>query len=338
MISIKNSLLNAIRSVASDKHLVVMPIFSDEEAGYLTSDLLHKSYYPDVSVSNLILNVRAEEVLKKAKIKTIGKLLLTPYSELLLHRNCGFQTITVFQNELQRYILQKKSNFSEKWIDFESMLRSVLKIKERNLLIFFHRIGLNSTETMTLQECGRKFCITREAVRQINNQIHDLILHPETELLLRPFWLTIDKHLDKKKIATSKELAKKIQERFEWKEKPDSHCIESILKIKKDRYEVTANNLISHANNGCINCNELFSYLPKVMASHPEYPYHKVYQAFLEHFELTCENYHQFSKTIVEQLVKLQLQKLLNSSDNSYKLKGYKIVDTSIRNKRRRRT
>lgn len=304
-------LAEKLKKPPTEEYLSLLPLFTGRKNKHITFDMLHRSYYPEVSVSGILFNNRARAVLESAGIKTIGQLLLTSYTDLLLYRNCGLQTIEVFQAEIRGYILDKEFDYSPYWNDIETMFRNVLNIKERNMLILLYRFGINQSSAMTLQSCGDKFGITREAVRQTLNQIYDILLHPETEYKLRPFWLTIDKVLKKKEIMFTDELARKIKDKLEWNTKPEVHAMERILSLKPDKYTVAINHVIGFSSSECFHCDKLEGFLPKVMGTNVELSNVEVFESFVQEFERCCSHASSLGKQVVNSLVDMQLRKEL---------------------------
>src|SRR5690554_7665501 len=140
------------KSPATEKNLYLMPFYTGHPFRSVKPEKIHKSFYPDVSTSNLILNIRSRELLKQADIMTLGQLLLTPYPELLRYRNCGINTIEFLQREVKKYIIDKEIDYSANWSDMESMLENVLELKPRNLAILKYRLGFNLPKPLTLEE------------------------------------------------------------------------------------------------------------------------------------------------------------------------------------------
>ncbi|MBW6516125.1 MAG: hypothetical protein K0B81_05850 [Candidatus Cloacimonetes bacterium] len=337
MIVSKSKFNSVLQSPASEKNLYLMPLFTNQKFTTAAPENLHKSYHPDVSISNLILNIRSINLLKQANISTIGQLLLTPYGFLLKFRNCGIHTIHFLQNELKKYIIDKEIDYSSNWHDLESMLINVIELKNRNFIIFKDRLGIGLHKPMTLEECGDKFGITREAVRQIMTRIDEIILHPETEFKLRPFWITVDKLLKKREVWTSEELAKKIRENLLWKKKPETHALENFLSIKDDKYTVTHNGLIGFHDSKCLNCPKIDGFLPDIMKGRSEISYSEATEKFIEKFEDFCPLVKSYPRKVIDALVRLHLYQQLRSY-RQYQMRNNKIIDilTYVPKRRRR--
>lgn len=304
-------LIRILRKPPTEEHLNELPIFTGLAARHLEKKMLHKSYHPDVSLSSIMFNNRANNILKAANIRTIGDLLLTSYSELLMQRNCGLSTIEVIQDELRGYILDKEFDYSSYWEGLESMLRNVLKTKERNILMMLFRLGVGQPRTMTLQECGDKFAITREAARQIVNQTIDILLHPESEFKLRPFWRSIDRLFKKKSIMMSEELSRKLKNQMSWIIKPEAHALEAILRFKPDKYVATFNGVLGIRGSHCFECERLKKLLPEIINDRPYAPYREVYRKFLAEFRECCPEAKTINRDIVQLMVEMHIKENL---------------------------
>jgi hypothetical protein len=202
MDSIIHNLRFLIQQEVSENNLLELPLFSDLPVAEEDRHLLHPSYFPKVEIMDLTLNTRGIKLMKRMGIKSIGQLLLTPYSHLLKQRNCGENTVDLVQEAVRDYVLFKQIDYKQQWFDMETMLKSSLSIKERNFQILAARFGLKRDNILTLEECGKEFGLTREAVRQVINKAFDTIRHPATDSKLHPFWQTVNEHLKKKEIIT----------------------------------------------------------------------------------------------------------------------------------------
>ncbi len=306
-----NEVARILRQPPTEENLNRLPIFTGMTDRQLDTKMLHKSYHPDVSLSSIMFNSRANGILKSANIKTIGELLLTSYTDLLIHRNCGLHTIEAIQDELRGYILDKEFDYSPYWEGLESMFRNVLKTKERNILMILYRLGIGQQKSMTLQECGDKFGITREAARQIVNQTVDILVHPETEFKLRPFWLTVDKLFKKKSIMMSEDFCRRLKSRLAWRFKPETHAVEAILKFKPEKYVATFNGIVGLRGSKCFECHKLKELLPEIMKDRQQVPYREIYKHFYSEFQDCCPEGKSLNRDIVQLLVELHIKENL---------------------------
>jgi len=325
------------KSPATEKNLYLMPFYTGHPFRSVKPEKIHKSFYPDVSTSNLILNIRSRELLKQADIMTLGQLLLTPYPELLRYRNCGINTIEFLQREVKKYIIDKEIDYSANWSDMESMLENVLELKPRNLAILKYRLGFNLPKPLTLEECGNRYGITREAVRQIMARTEEVIRHPETEFRIRPFWIVVDKLLKKREVWLSDDLAKKIRENLGWKKRPATHVLESFLKLKYDRYTVTNNGLIGFVESKCLKCPKIDGFLLEIMKDRSELPYSAACTLFIEKFEQFCPLINSYPRKVIDALVRLHITRHLREY-RQFQMRNNKIINvlTYIPKRRRR--
>jgi hypothetical protein len=330
------TLLHLMHSPCSEDNLKKLPLYSGMRVQEVSSHEFHKSYYPDVSVTNLIFNIRARTLLEKADVRTIGDLLLTPHSTLSGFRNCGVKTIDVIQETVKRYIMDKTFNYSVYWYDLESMLRNVLNINKRNMLMFLTRLGVKAEKSATLEECGKQFGITREAVRQIIGQVQEHICHPQTEFKLRPFWALCDKIIKKKEVVTSEELAIKIKIGLVWESKPESHALEQLLALKSNKYMVTFNHLVGFKESKCLNCKSLDGFLDKIMLNRTDITQNAAFQKFLAEFRKSCPQVDRFPTRTVNALNKLYLRRYV-SQNPDLAFRNNKIINTKTYVSKRRR-
>lgn len=335
--TISDSKFNSIiKSPVTEKNLYMMPFYTGQSFSKVTPDMIHKSYHPDVSISNLILNIRSIKLLEQAGISKIGELLLQDYTKLLQYRNCGIHTIGFLRSELKKYIVDKEIDYSRHWTDIESMIDNAIDIKERNLIILKQRLGISLPKPFTLEECGNYFGITREAVRQIMVHVEEIITHPETEYRLRPFWVCIDKLLKKREVWTSEELAKKVRINLNWQKKPETHALESFLAIKQNKYFVSYNGLVGFRESRCLNCPRIEGFLPEIMKDKSELSYSKVYELFLEKFEEFCPLVNKFPQKVIAALVKLHVSLHLRHY-RQYQMRNNRIIDILTYVPKRRR-
>ena len=319
-------LLRLMHQPCTEENLNGLPLFNGKRETGISYREFHKSYYPDVSVTNLILNIRARTLLEKKGVRTIGELLLTSYCDLSRVKNCGSKTISGLQAAAKNYILDKTFNYSVYWRDLESMLRNVLPLKERNMKIFITRLGISKKAAATLEECGAQFGITREAVRQIISQIQDLISHPETDFKLRPFWSMIDKWIVKKEVMMSDDLASRLKAGLSWDTKPEPHALEHLLSLKSHKYSVTFNNLVGFVDSKCLNCDCLNGQLEKLMSNRTEITQNTVFQRFTTDFSKICPQIDTLPPRIVNALCKLYLKRFVSENPN-YIFRNNKIIN-----------
>jgi hypothetical protein len=226
---------------ADESRILQFPLYSDCKLVNLRFNDIHSSYRPRESISTLFLNVRGKETLKKLRIRSIGSLLLTPYSLLLRQWNCGIGTVELIQKEVKARVLNARAEQPQRWESFEIMLHQELPINEKSMTILKMRLGINSSNCFTLQECGDKLRISREAVRQRVAKIKETINRPSSLRALDPFWSLAEAFVKKNGIVTSEAMSQHLKTMLKWGIEPPLHAIEKFFGFRDDLFQIQRN-------------------------------------------------------------------------------------------------
>lgn len=242
--------------MVSEEFLNYLPLFSNEYIK-LKFDELHSSYKPNESIDYLLLSIRAKNVLSIFKITVLGELLFLTPKQLMLVRNCGKTTIKDFQETVKKYLLTLDKDLSNTWDSFDSMIRSLLNVKDRDLKILKNRLGFGFEKPQTLEEVGKEFCVTRERIRQILNKVFNKLKSESILCLLEPFWDVIDSSLEKYKGAVCYDnIALDICKTLNWDKKIEGHAIAEFIIYFNDKYFIDhQSKIISFKKDECLKCN-----------------------------------------------------------------------------------
>ena len=151
------------------------------------------------------------------------------------------------------------------WDNFESMIKSVIKIKSRDMNILKQRMGIGIESHLTLESIGNNYNITRERVRQILQNIVKKLSTKNAENELNFFWYAIEFILEQNiGLISSDNLSRKIDQLLMWKTPLYGNQLLQFLKMF-NKFEVENNsNLIGIKKNKCNNCLNIFPFLYKI--------------------------------------------------------------------------
>jgi len=312
---------------ADESRILQFPLYSDFELESLRVNKIHPSYRPRESISTLFLNVRGAETLKKLRIRSIGSLLLTPFSLLLKQWNCGISTVELIQKEVKTRILKTREELPQSWDSLEIMLHQELPINEKGMNILKMRLGIDSTNCFTLQECGDKLRISREAVRQQVAKIKETINHPSSLRALAPFWSLAETFVKRNGIVTSDAISKHLKTTLKWEIKPSPHTIEKFFEFRDDLFQVQRN-LICRRNCTCFECPEAYEIIKRVINNRNEVALKTIYTLYGEAIQNFCPDIHKFQPEIIDNLIKIHVKNFL-LQDKDYIQRNKKIVNIS---------
>ncbi|MBN1969166.1 MAG: hypothetical protein JW870_07340 [Candidatus Delongbacteria bacterium] len=211
--------------------LFVFPLFSaiNDLSGDIITDFEDKVNDP---LNNLGLSQRALHVIQIAKLERIIELLMLPEFKLLRYKNCGKLTVTEFKNKITKYLMEQDKDHSSQWDSFDSMIKDLIKIKDRDLHIFKNRLGINHPEPQTLEDSGYGYGLTRERTRQIITNIYKKLNSKVNKKLLEPFWLGMDLILDKYNgYVFGSDIVDDLCDLMNWNNKIEGHAIIEFSKL-----------------------------------------------------------------------------------------------------------
>lgn len=245
----------------SEEYLNKLPLFSNDTL-YRKIEL-HASYKPIESIDNINLTLRSINCLSQLKIKTISELLFLSPSQLFHIRNCGKTTINNFQETVKKYLLTSDKDLSNTWDSFDSMIRSLINVKDRDLTIFKNRLGIGFEKPQTLEDAGKEFVVTRERTRQILNIITKKINSESLICMLQPLWDVIDSSLEKYNGAVCyDDVASDICKTLNWNKKIEGHAIAEFVIYFNDKYFIDhQSKIICFKKDVCLKCNNFWKNL-----------------------------------------------------------------------------
>ncbi len=254
---IRQSLMTKLKTEkVSENVLFQLPIFSNNEIEINYYEL-HSSYKMNDPVDYLLLSIRAKHVLTIMKINVLGELLFFTPKQLMVVRNCGKNTIRDFQESVKKYILTLDKDLSNTWNSFDSMIKSLINISDRNLKIFKNRLGVGLEKPQTLEDAGKEFMISRERTRQILNIITKKINSESVISLLQPLWDVIDSSLEKYIGAVSyDDIALDMCKTLHWNIDIEGHAIAEFVSYFNNEYIINhQSRIIGFKKNECLKCN-----------------------------------------------------------------------------------
>ncbi len=243
------------------ENLNFLPLYSNIKR-HKQDFILDNSLKWDHKISTLLLKIRTEHVLQIFKIDTIGECLFYTPDELIKIKNCGKATIADLQNSFREYILFSDEDVSGHWVDFDSMINSLIPLKTRHLDIIKIRLGLSQSRINSLQAVGQKCGLTRERVRQIILTIVRKLRTKEIESKLEPFWKIVNSVLERYiGFASFNTVSPEINQLLHWEKALPSHSLAMFLSIY-DKYEIDQEfDFIGLKNNRCNHCDKIYSFL-----------------------------------------------------------------------------
>lgn len=270
-----------ISKQATESSIKSLPLFTDLPPGEVRLEQMHPSFKANDDIFKLLLNQRANNVLKLTNCKNIFQLLMTPLTNMAIIPNCGYKTVLYIQKNLMEYILRPKAENINEWKSIDDMLLDMLSdFKEIDYVTFTNRVGLKHERSLTLQECGNVYSMSREAARQKVDKVIEYLLHPVTKNKMNKFWSGLERIVTEARIIRTKDLAKKISVFMEWEEDPKVHSLEFMLAFH-GKYLITPNHLITRLSNKEIHCDGLHR-LFFGQIRYYGFPYDKAKKMFLE--------------------------------------------------------
>lgn len=274
-----------------EKSLNYFPLYSNSKIGF-TIVSFHPSYKIDDLLENLNLNLRSQHTLQVMKISKVGDLLFFTPNQLIRIRNCGKTTIKYLQKAMKKYLLTKDKDLSSKWHSFDSMIRSIIKISDRNLHILKNRLGINFSSPQTLEDTGSPFELTRERTRQILSNIYKKLNSDFSNNLLKPFWLSIDLILSKYHgFVDSNVLASEIIDLLDWDLAIEGHAILEFSKLY-DKYVINHElQIIGMSGDNCLECKYRNEFINEIAKSYDQFTIDEISEKYFDFCKNTCSQY-----------------------------------------------
>ncbi len=190
----------------------------------------------ETPVTEIDLSPRAKKGLRKNRVRTIGQLVHTPILSLL--NSWGFGQITLWSIEKSLWELLFDEHRSSRQVDFSSfddMLKSYVNFaidRERMVNIVFRRLKSSRENKCTLAEIGSQYGITRERVRQIEQQGLSILRIPSNRRVLDPFWREVWKIIyESGQSCSMRIMTRKLTSRLEWNSPPQLEPLCRVLNL-----------------------------------------------------------------------------------------------------------
>ena len=171
--------------------------------------------FKDYPVECLVLNEREAKLCKSLGIKTLGNLAITPISKALTLRNLWHRSVQSLINKLNEFV----NSWEEAEKEFlQTPFREILQkmarfVPEKERVFFVRRYFYGET----LNEIGRDYGLTREAVRQKLLKAKRSLQTPNWERVVN---LYLEKHImplfkdEKGKLRPKEEIRKRLKKAF----------------------------------------------------------------------------------------------------------------------------
>ena len=271
-----------------EKLLKELPLFSSNIIDMNINEF-HPSYKTDNTLDYLQLSMRATNVLSFLKISNIGELLMHSSEQLLQNKNCGKKTIENMQNSVKKYLLIKSKDLSLNWNSFNSMIKSLMRIKDRDFKIFLNKLGIGSNKPQTLDKAGKEFGLTRERTRQILDKLYESINNYPTRLLV-PLWDIIDFCLDKYYGAVHYDMiASEVCSILKWQNKIEGHALAEFAFNCENKYFVDhISKVMCLKNNECLKCSNFIEKLSDLIVVKGKLPLNEVPEELKDYCPKKC--------------------------------------------------
>ncbi len=292
----KKFIENNTRKLSLEDILHSTPFFSNVSEFSFSSDNL-TTLKVDHLLDNLLIPERAKHILQIAKIATIGEILKLTPTQLMKIRNCGKTTILELQESISDYILNNDKDLSNSWIDFESMINSVIKLKPKKMEILKLRLGIDTDKALTLQEIGKVYNLTRERIRQILKSIFDKLGTVEIKQKLEPFWLSIDLVLEQYNgMVSTKTISNEIDQLLQWKTVINENALFNFIN-NSGGYLLDKEFHLVCSNKKCTNCDQIYFALKSMLSKKLKISFIEVVAILQEHFSYVDCSYYKKDNT-----------------------------------------
>jgi len=213
------------------------------------------------------------------------------------------------QEDVRKYLLTKDTDLSSSWLSFDTMIKSIIKISDRNLHIFKNRLGIGLNSPQTLDDSGSSFGLTRERTRQILSSIQKKLNTNINNNLLMPFWLAVDLVLDNYQgLIYSNDIATEITDLLGWYTAIEGHAIIAFSELTNKYFIDKEYQLICNKDDNCLDCLFREDFLNHISYSFDKFVISDLIHDYHENYCSNCKHYNS-TKLISEGQVKYQLHK-----------------------------
>jgi hypothetical protein len=231
---------NQWEKAMTPRSLETLPLFSGLETPVVGAIELHESYLPGFLLDDLVFPARARTIFKRLHIRTLGRLLLTSYEELLMAKGCGVSTLAEIRRAVKGKLLRSNSQIRHELdlSSFDAMVRCYVRRvirRERDVRVMLGRLGLNGTTRTAYQDIADRFDLTRSRVGQIVHSSIRLLEMSGNLDLLQPFWAAVGELVRKQGgIIDLEELAAGLAKHFHWGAPPSEELFDFVLSLNPE--------------------------------------------------------------------------------------------------------
>ena len=313
-----------LRKAPTDDRLGALPLFSNTEIPDFSARDLHPDYKADLKISDVHFSVRAANALENMGIKTLGDVMMTPFSRLLLQKSFGRTTLEEIQARIRKTILFAPKELSPSDIvssSYDEMITEFVReaIKnERNATILLRRLLPETDKLRTYDEIGEEFDITRERVRQIIRKGLRKIALPMVQAKLAPFFDKLGNIIrEGGGIIDVDSLALKTREAFGWKAPLNPKALALLLEMDEQiRHDKENSDWILVPDCECLTCEYPMTVLDGGLPDDTS----TAVGDFAEQLTTSCKASCGQSKTI-ERFHTAFVERLIDASDGRYLIK-----------------
>ena len=259
----------------SEAALLAMPLFAYCHQPGLSSAEIHHSYHPDESVQRLNLPVRANAALAELRINTIGELLAADPERILSLPNLGHTSLDSIWAEVRFYLMQANGLMRLPRVrteSFDEMIASFFTLvlpDERDRTIVRRRLGLDGGKRPTLKQLGTQLSLTRERVRQLEQNSLALLDNTRALSHLAVFWTAVSEHLAAQGGADdAPTLSESIAARLGWPASPPPKALASLIDLHPD-FSASKGGTVLLTNHPCLRCSTPPTILLRLIADEP---------------------------------------------------------------------
>ena len=313
-----------LRKEPTNYRLGALPLFSNTEIPGFSAADLHPGYKADLKISDVPFSVRAVNVLEIMGLKTLGDVMMTPFSRLLLQQNLGRTTLRKIQARIREAILNAPKELSPSDIVSSSynemitrFVREAIK-NERNATILLKRLLPETDKLRTYDEIGEEFDITRERVRQIIRKGMRRLATPLVRAKLSPFFDNLgDIIREGGGIIDGFSLALKTREAFGWKAPLNPKALALLLEMDEQfRHDNENSDWILVPDCECLTCEYPMTVLNGALLENTS----MAVEDFARQLATACKNSCGQSKSI-ERFHTAFVERLIGTSDGRYLIK-----------------
>ncbi|HNR98033.1 MAG TPA: helix-hairpin-helix domain-containing protein [Planctomycetota bacterium] len=217
--------------------LLALPLFSDLEPALFGTPKFAPEWRAQLKVQDLALSVRAFSLCERARVKTLGQLLLMPATRFLEERNSHYGTLQVVQDAVKALYLGTlaKQQGAVDYRSFKHMLDGWFKavLRESFAAVASERFNARHERMRTYEEISKTFGITRARVGQILDKVGEELRRRQHLLVIDRFW-NAAKQVAGAETVTLGRMARGLADAFDWQDTPQLIAVAEALTLNPD--------------------------------------------------------------------------------------------------------